>query len=250
MIQSIRQKYSAVRDVLHERGRRVWAASEALQLGWGGIQLVGKAIGMSHTTIRRGLREIQSGSTSELYPEQSRLAGGGRKTTKTIYPEIQQEIDALIDPITRGDPESPLRWTCKSIRRLSEELQHRKIDICPNTVRTLLHAMGYSLQANRKTREGKNNPDRNDQFLYINNQVNKFLHAGQPVISVDTKKKENLGNYSNKGREYRPQGKPIETKTHDFPDKKLGKAIPYGVYDIGCNEGWVSNCLFFHAVIF
>ena len=240
MLQTLRQKYISVQDVLHERGRRIWAASEAQQLGWGGIQLVGEAIGMSHTTIRRGLREIESGKVQELYPEQSRLEGGGRKKTTTIYPEIQQELNALIDPITRGDPESPLRWTCKSIRRLAEELQHRKIKVCPNIVSDLLYAMGYSLQANRKTREGKDHADRNEQFLYINNQVKKFLYAGQPVISVDTKKKENLGNYSNKGREYRPKGKPLETKTHDFPNKELGKAIPYGVYDIGRNEGWVS----------
>jgi hypothetical protein len=225
---------------LHERGRRIWAASEAQQLGWGGISLVEKAIGMSHTTIRRGLREIQLGKVADLYPEQSRLEGGGRKKIETIYPDIQHQLDALIDPVTRGDPESPLRWTCKSTRRLADELKARKIDVCANTISTLLYDMGYSLQANRKTREGIDHPDRNDQFLYINNQVKKFLQSGQPVISVDTKKKENLGNFSNRGRVYCPKGKPIETKTHDFPDKVLGKAIPYGVYDIGRNEGWVS----------
>lgn len=140
----------------------------------------------------------------------------------------------------RGDPESPLRWTCKSLRQLAEELQHRKIFVCHNTVRDLLHEMDYSLQANQKTREGTDHPDRNDQFLYINAAVKRFIHSDQPVISVDTKKKENLGNYSNKGREYFPKGKPLETKMHDFPDEELGKAIPYGVYDIGRNEGWVS----------
>jgi transposase len=240
MIQSLRQKYAAVQDILHERGRRIWAASEARQIGWGGESLVEQATGITRKTIRRGLKEIVSGKVQELPPEQSRLGGGGRKKTTTIYPEIQQELDTLIDPITRGDPESPLRWTCKSIRRLADELRHRKIEVSPNTVRDLLHEMGYSLQANRKTREGADHPDRDAQFLYINTQVKKFLHAGQPVISVDTKKKENLGNFSNKGREYRPRKKPLETRMHDFLDKELGKAIPYGVYDIGCNEGWVS----------
>jgi len=240
LMESIRQKYDAVRGVLHERGRRIWAASEACQLGWGGVSLVEEAIGMSHSTIRRGLREIQSGKVENLPQARSRLQGGGRKTIETIYTNVHQELDALVDPVTRGDPESPLRWTCKSIRRLAEELKCRKIDVCPNTVRDLLHEMGYSLQANRKTREGVDHPDRNAQFEYINDQVKTFLHADQPVISVDTKKKENLGNYSNKGREYRPKGMPLETNTHDFPNKELGKAIPYGVYDIAKNEGWVS----------
>jgi len=240
LMESIRQKYGAVRGVLHERGRRIWAASEAEQLGRGGISLVEEAIGMSHSTIRHGLREIQSGKVENLPQERSRLQGGGRKTIETIYTNVHQELDALVDPVTRGDPESPLRWTCKSIRRLAEELKCRKIDVCPNTVRDLLHEMGYSLQANRKTREGVDHPDRNAQFEYINDQVKTFLHADQPVISVDTKKKENLGNYSNKGREYRPKKSPLETNTHDFPNKELGKAIPYGVYDIAKNEGWVS----------
>jgi hypothetical protein len=240
MIQSLRHKFAALQGVLHERGRRIWAASEARQLGRGGISLVEEAIGMSHTTIRRGLREIQSGEVENLPPERSRLQGGGRKNIETIYTDIHKELDALVDPVTRGDPESPLRWTCKSTRRLAEELKKRNIDVCPNTVCSLLYEMGYSLQANRKTREGVDHPDRNAQFEYINNQVKEFLNADQPVISVDTKKKENLGNYSNKGREYCPKKTPIETNTHDFPNKELGKAIPYGVYDIGRNEGWVS----------
>jgi len=239
-IQSIRQKYAAVQGVLHERGRRIWAASEASQLGWGGTSIVEEAIGMSHTTIRRGLREIQSGHVENLPQERSRLQGGGRKNIETIYSDLREQLDMLIDPVTRGDPESPLRWTCKSTRRLSEELQNRNIYVSHNAVRQVLYDMGYSLQANRKTREGIDHPDRNAQFEYINKQVKVFLHADQPVISVDTKKKENLGNFSNVGREWCPKGKPIETNTHDFPDKELGKAIPYGVYDIGRNEGWVS----------
>jgi hypothetical protein len=239
-IQSIREKYAAVQHVLNQRGRRIWAATEAMQIGYGGITIVADAIGMSHTTIRRGIEEIKSDAVKELPPGKSRMPGGGRKKTTNKYPNVQQELNALIEPVTRGDPESPLRWTCKSTYTLSEELKARNIDICPNTVGTILYEMGYSLQANSKTREGTDHPDRNDQFLYINEQVKKFLRAKQPVISVDTKKKENIGNYSNKGRVYCPKGKPIETKTHDFPDVKLGKAIPYGVYDIGRNEGWVN----------
>jgi transposase len=240
LIQSIRQKYAALQGILHERGRRIWAASEASQLGWGGVSLVEEAIGMSHTTIRRGLREIQAGHVEKLPQERSRLAGGGRKNVETMYTDIREQLDALIDPVTRGDPESPLRWTCKSTRRLAEELHERKIQVSHNSVRQMLFEMGFSLQANRKTREGIDNPDRNAQFEYINDRVKTFLHENQPVISVDTKKKENLGNFSNKGRVYCPKGKPIETNMHDFPDKELGKAIPYGVYDIARNEGWVS----------
>jgi transposase len=240
LIQRIREKYTGLQAVLHERARRIWAASEARQLGWGGIQLVEEAIGMSPTTIRRGLRELQTRQVEQLPQDRSRQSGGGRKKIETIYTDIHKTLDALVDPVTRGDPESPLRWTCKSLRRLAEELKHQKIDVCPCVVRNLLHEMGYSLQANRKTREGMDHPDRNAQFEYINDNVKKFLNADQPVISVDTKKKENLGNYSNKGREYHPKKTPTETNTHDFPNKELGKAIPYGVYDIAKNEGWVS----------
>ena len=240
LIESIRQKFVALGGVLHERGRRVWAASEARHIGRGGESIVEAATGITRKTIRRGLREIEENPSDTLAPHRSRRQGGGRKKVETIDSDIRQELDALVDPVTRGDPESPLRWTCKSIRKLAEELKHRKINVCPNVVRDLLHEMGYSLQANRKTREGVDHPDRNAQFEYINAQVKMFLNAGQPVISVDTKKKENLGNYSNKGREYRPKNSPLETNTHDFPNQELGKAIPYGVYDIAKNEGWVN----------
>jgi transposase len=240
MLQTIRRKYASVQKVLHERGRRIWAAAEAQQLGWGGISLVEKAIGMSHTTIRRGLREIQSGKVNDLFPEQSRLQGGGRKKLTEQNPDIPDALESLIDPVMRGDPESPLRWTCKSTRLLANELHRQGYNISASSVGSLLHELEYSLQGNRKTREGTDHPDRNDQFLYINDQVKRFLHSGQPVISVDTKKKENLGNFSNKGREYQPKGKPLETNMHDFTDKELGKAIPYGVYDIGRNEGWIN----------
>jgi hypothetical protein len=240
VIQSVRQKYDAVHEVLHERGRRIWAASEAQQLGRGGISLVEKAIGMSHTTIRRGLREIQSGKVKNLSTEQSRLEGGGRKKLTEHYTDLPDALESLIDPVMRGDPESPLRWTCKSTRLLAEELNRQGYTISPSAVRFFFYLLEYSLQGNKKTREGEDHPDRNEQFLYINDQVKRFLHAGQPVISVDAKKKENLGNFSNKGREYCAKGKPLETNMHDFPDKELGKAIPYGVYDIGRNEGWVN----------
>jgi hypothetical protein len=240
LVESIRQKYAAVREVLHERGRRIWAAAEAQQLGRGGITLVEQAISMSHTTIRRGIREIESKQNNTLASQRSRLPGGGRKKSETTYPELRKEIDALVDPVTRGNPESPLRWTCKSTRKIADELKLLRIDVCSNVVRDQLHEMGYSLQANRKTREGSNHPDRNAQFEYINEQVKQFLKAGQPVISVDTKKKENLGNFSNKGREWCPKKTPRETNMHDFPDEELGKAIPYGVYDLAKNEGWVS----------
>ena len=166
LIQSIRQKYDAVQSVLHERGRRIWAASEASQLGRGGISLVEEAIGMSHTTIRRGLREIQSEQVEKIPQERSRLQGGGRKNVETVYSDIRKQLDILIDPVTRGDPESPLRWTCKSTRRLSEELQNRKIYVSHSSVRQVLYDMGYSLQANRKTREGVDHPDRNAQFEF------------------------------------------------------------------------------------
>jgi hypothetical protein len=189
-------------------------------------------------TIRRGISELEQ--PLKLSPMQSRQQGGGRKNHTVHYPDLPDALDALIDPVMRGDPESPLRWTCKSTRHLASELNQQGYDIGSSCVRFLLHELEYSLQGNRKTREGDDHPDRNEQFLYINDQVKKFLQAGQPVISVDTKKKANLGNFSNKGREYCPKGKPLETKMHDFPDEELGKAIPYGVYDIGRNEGWVN----------
>jgi hypothetical protein len=166
-IQSIREKYADIQHVLHQRGRRIWAATEAIQLGYGGITIVSDAIGMSHTTIRRGIEEIQSDAVKELPWGKSRLPGGGRKKTIDKYPNVQQELNALIEPVTSGDTESPLRWTCKSTYTLSEELKARNIDICRNTVGTLLYEIGYSLQANSKTREGIDHPDRNDQFLYI-----------------------------------------------------------------------------------
>ena len=238
VIQSVRTKYLHLQSIFTERSRRLWAASEAKQLGWGGISVVELATGISHTTIRKGIKELES--HIELSPLQSRLPGGGRMKITEHYPDLPDTLDSLIDPVMRGDPESPLRWTCKSTRLLTNELNRQGYKVSQTTVRYLLHDLEYSLQGNKKTREGEGNPDRNAQFLYINKQVKHFLQDGQPVISVDTKKRENVGNFSNVGREWCRKGKPIETNMHDFPDKVLGKAVPYGVYDIGRNEGWVS----------
>jgi hypothetical protein len=234
----IQEKYQHMFPSFTERTKRLWCAVEARQLGWGGVSLVHRATGVSRTTIQKGIDELIH--PTDLSPLQSRHAGGGRKTFLEHYPDISDALDALIEPVERGDPESPLRWTCKSTRHLALELNRQGYVVGPTSVRFLLHHLEYSLQGNRKTREGEDHPDRNEQFLYINNQVKRFLYAGQPVISVDTKKKENLGNFSNKGREYRPKGQPRETNMHDFPDEELGKAIPYGVYDIGRNEGWIN----------
>ena len=226
IIRGIREKFRLMSPTFTERTRRHWCAVEASQLGWGGISLIQEATGLSIPTIRKGIKELEE--VVELSPLQSRLPGGGRKKLIEYYPDIPDVLESLIDPVMRGDPESPLRWTCKSTRLLAHELNHEGYEVSASAVRFLLHELDYSLQGNKKTREGEDHPDRNDQFLYINNQVNRFLQAGQPVISVDTKKRENIGNYSNMGREWCPKGKPIETNMHDFPDKMLGKAIPYG----------------------
>lgn len=240
-IQSITSKFESLKSILNERARRLWAASEARELGWGGIAVVQTATGLSHSTIRKGMRQLAEPSQSDPWPvNRSRCQGGGRKGILYDDPEIAQSLESLIDPVTRGDPESPLRWTCKSTRRLADELTAKQHPISPRKVAQLLDQLGYSLQANRKTREGINHPDRNAQFEYLDEQVRKFLRSGQPVVSVDTKKKELIGNYSNVGKEYRQKGFPVETRMHDFPDKQLGKAVPYGVYDIEFNEGWVS----------
>jgi len=238
IIREIREKFRLMFPSFTERTQRLWCAVEARQLGWGGVSVVHEATGVSMPTIRRGIKDLEQ--PVDLTPTQSRLSGGGRKKLTEHHVDLPEALDALIDPVMRGDPESPLRWTCKSTRLLANELNRRGYDIGPTSVRFLLHELEYSLQGNQKTREGEDHPDRNEQFLYISDNVKRFLHADQPVISVDTKKKENLGNYSNKGCEYRPKGKPLETNMHDFPDQELGKAIPYGVYDIGRNEGWVN----------
>jgi hypothetical protein len=237
----IRRKYRSLNVEMDERSRRQWAAAEARELGWGGVTTVAQAAGLSRTTITAGSREL-------ALPAQRRAAegtrvrrpGGGRKPLTETDPDLVAALESLIEPTTRGDPESPLRWTCKSIRRLADELTHQHHLVSPNSVAALLRQAGYSLQANRKTREGASHPDRNAQFEYINRLVRSFLDRGRPAISVDTKKKELVGDFRNAGREWRPRGQPEEVRVHDFIDRKKGKAIPYGVYDILNNQGWVS----------
>jgi hypothetical protein len=226
---------------MNERSRRQWAASEARELGYGGPSLVSKATGLSRPTITAGLRELDLPKRQRsLESMRVRRPGGGRRRITENDPELMKALEDLIEPLTRGDPESPLRWTCKSTRKLAGELTRQSHPIGERTVADLLQQAGYSLQANCKTREGRSHPDRNAQFEYINSSVQRFLRRGQPAISVDTKKKELVGDFKNGGREWRPQGKPEEVRTHDFLDKKLGKVIPYGVYDIVNNQGWVN----------
>ena len=241
-IECIRQKYLALSPVMDERMRRQWAASEASALGWGGVTAVSLATGLARDTIATGCRELEHrrAHPEEMAAVRIRSPGGGRKPLTQTDPGLQQALDALVDPATRGHPQSPLRWTCKSTSKLAEELQHQGHAVSDRTVAHLLKKAGYSLQANRKTREGASHPDRNAQFEYINRQVMACQKRSQPVISVDTKKKELVGEFKNPGEEWQPKGEPVEVNVHDFPDKKLGKAIPYGVYDLASNEGWVS----------
>ena len=240
-IRRIRRKYRALRVEMDERGRRQWAAVEARELGWGGVTTVAHATGLSRTTITAGLRELGLPARQRAAEAaRVRRPGGGRRPLTATDPGLMAALEALIEPATRGDPESPLRWTCKSTRRLADELTHGHHPVSVNTVAALLRQAGYSLQANRKTREGASHPDRNAQFEHINTSVRSFHDRGQPAISVDTKKKELVGDFKNAGREWHPRGQPEEVRVHDFMDKTLGKAIPYGVYDILNNQGWVS----------
>jgi hypothetical protein len=241
-IERIRQKYLALSPVMDERMRRQWAAAEASALGWGGVTTVSAATGLARNTITTGLRELEHrrAHSGEAVSARLRSVGAGRKPLTEIDPGLLRALDALVDPGTRGHPESPLRWTCKSTRKLAQELQRQNHPVTDRTVATLLKQAGYSLQANRKTKEGSSHPDRNAQFEYINRQVITFQKRRQPVVSVDTKKKELVGEFKNAGQEWQRQGEPEKVKVHDFPEKKLGKAIPYGVYDMARNEGWVS----------
>lgn len=239
---TVQTKFQALRPSMDERMRRHWAAAEAMTLGRGGISLVSRATGLSRNTIADGMQELKQrrAEPSILLPSRLRQPGAGRKPITELYPGIEQALDRLVDPTTRGHPESPLRWTCKSTRRLAAELQRQGFAISDRTVAHLLYAADYSLQANRKTQEGKGHPDRDAQFRYIHNRVLAAQRRRQPVISVDTKKKELVGNFKNPGEEWQPQGEPEKVNVHDFPDKEKGKAIPYGIYDITTNEGWVS----------
>jgi len=241
VIERTRRKFQALTVVMDERMRRQWAAAEAVEFGWGGISHVANATGISRTTILAGVRELKAQKILDTVPNPGiRRPGGGRKLLVETDPGLLDALDALVDPMTRGHPETPLRWTCKSTRQLAEELTRQNHPVSDRTVACLLYAVGYSLQANRKTREGKDHPDRNAQFEYISQQVQRVQKRGQPVVSVDTKKKELVGDFKNGGREWQPQGTPEEVRCKDFKDKQLGKVAPYGVYDLTANEGWVT----------
>jgi hypothetical protein len=237
-IATIRDKFIALLDELDERGRRRWAAVEARVLGRGGITTVALATGLSDRTIRNGLNELDD--PDPLPASRQRRRGGGRKPQATTQPNLRVALESLIDPTARGSPTSPLRWTIKSTHRLAAELQTQGYAVSATSVRRMLGAMNYSLQSNRKTREGRQHPDRDGQFRHISDRVQARKRRGEPAISVDTKKKEVLGNLKNPGKTYRPKGDPTTVKTHDFPDPELGKAVPYGVYDIRGNEAGVS----------
>jgi hypothetical protein len=241
-MERVREKFLALAPMMDERMRRQWAATEAMALGWGGVSTVAIATGLARNTITVGIRDLERRRAQPDEPVGARVrsSGGGRKKLTEIDPGLRTALDALVDPMTRGHPESPLRWTCKSTSKLAEELQRQHHPVTDRTVATLLKLAGYSLQANRKTKEGAGNPDRNTQFEHINAQVLEFQSKQQPVVSVDTKKKELVGEFKNAGQEWQPKGEPEKVNVHDFQDKKLGKAIPYGVYDLASNEGWVS----------
>jgi len=238
----IQSKFEPLRLVLSERQRRLWAASEAEAIGRGGISMVSRATGLSRTTIRAGrveLREIADRGEVE-FPDRIRRPGAGRRLLEEDDPELPIVLDILIEPLTRGEPESPLRWTCKSVRKLAAELTEMGHPVSPQKVSELLKAQGFSLQGNKKRIEGTQHPDRNAQFERIARTTKAFQRRDQPVVSVDTKKKELVGPFKNRGREWRPEGAPDSVRVHDFIDRELGKAIPYGVYDITNNAGWVS----------
>lgn len=237
-------KYEALAPVMDERMTRLWAAAEARALGAGGISTVTRATGIRGKRIwmgRKDLDELARNPPQEPPRKQRvRRPGAGRKPLSDTDPTLANDLESLIDPVTRGDPESPLRWTCKSASQLAGALKKMGHEVGETSVRSLLRELGYSLQANAKVREGTSHPDRNAQFEYINAQAEAFLAANEPVISVDTKKKELIGDYKNNGREWHPKGQPERVQVHDFIDPEIGKAIPYGVYDIGRDEGWVS----------
>ena len=239
-IERIRLKFQALTPLMDERVRRHWVAAEAKALAWGGVTVVAKATGLSRTTIAAGMRDLENQAAGLEPTPGIRRTGGGRKLLVETDPDLWDALDALVEPLTRGHPESPLRWTIKSTRRLAAELTRQHHPVSDRTVACLLYASGYSLQANRKTREGSEHPDRNAQFEFINCQVQRVQKRGQPVVSVDTKKKELVGDFKNPGQQWRPKGRPEPVRVHDFVDPDLGKIIPYGVYDIANNQGWVS----------
>jgi transposase len=242
-IEAVERRFKALKPVLDERMRRIVAAAESLALGYGGASIVSRATGVSRRAIAAGVIEL--GMPAKRAPERLaergiRRSGGGRKRTTETDPTLKQDLERLVDPVTRGDPESPLRWTCKSVRKLADQLNGKGHQASHRMVAELLHELGYSLQANRKSLEGSHHPDRDAQFQYISQKVQQYLAARQPVISVDTKKKELVGDFKNGGRELQPKGRPERVRVHDFEIPALGKAAPYGVYDIGSNAAWVS----------
>jgi transposase len=240
---ALAEKYRMIGSHLNERLRRHWAAMEALALGRGGVVAVAAATGMSRNTIYRGIAEVRQQMpqlVGQIGSQRARRPGAGRPAKAKTDPTLLRDLEALVSPTTRGDPGSGLRWTCKSTRKLAAELRRLGHQVSHMTVARLLAQLGYSLQANRKTREGSSHPDRNAQFEHIDRRVRSFQRRGQPVISVDTKKRELVGDFKNNGREWHPKGQPEQVRVHDFRDPDLGVAIPYGVYDVTCNQGWVS----------
>jgi len=238
---AVKERYQNLEWALDERLRRLFAASEAKAIGHGGITLVWKATGVARGSIQQGLKElVERPDGMESSSRRIRRVGAGRKTTVTDDAALLAALESLVEPVTRGDPESPLRWTCKSLRQLATELGEQGHSVSHTSIGGLLKQLGYSLQGNRKTLEGSDHPDRNSQFEYINARVEEALSQGQPVISVDTKKKELVGQFKNGGKEWRPEGDPEKVNVYDFVDKELGRANPYGVYDLANNTGWVS----------
>jgi hypothetical protein len=236
---AIKQRYHYVTGTLDERGRRAVAAAEALVLGRGGIAAVSRATGLSCKAIALGIKEL-TGVVPPAPAGRIRRPGGGRKPLEAHDPTLRADLERLVEPVTRGDPDSPLRWTCKSVRQLARELQGQGHRVSYQKVDELLHALGYSLPANRKTREGADYPDRDAQFAHLNATSAAYLAAGDPVISVDTKKKELVGDFKNGGREWHPTGEPEAVRVHDFVVPELGRVSPYGVYDLAANAGWVT----------
>jgi len=241
---TIEAKYKALSGRLDEATLRLWAATEARSLGRGGVSTVAKAIGMSRTTIHAGLTELKTMAMTPTFKsatrDRVRAVGGGRKKLSDKDANLLRDLDALVEPTSRGDPMSPLRWTCKSTYRLAKELNRQGHAVCQRTICDLLGQLDFSLQSTRKTKEGGHHSDRDAQFCHIAQVVAQYQSAGDPVISVDTKKKEQIGDFKNAGQEWQPKGKPEEVRVYDFIDHELGKVAPYGVYDVTNNTGWVS----------
>lgn len=237
---AVAARFTSLEPTFDERNRRLWAAAEALAAGKGGVAMVHQATGIARSTIYEGIKELKEPGNLRESVVRTRIPGGGRRKITDNEPEVRSALEGLVEPITRGDPESALRWTCKSLRNLAGELKKQGYAISHPTVGLLLREMGYSLQANSKTSEGKQHPDRNEQFEFINLLVEENIERGNPVISVDAKKKELVGSFKNPGREWNPQGAPEKVNVYDFLSYAEGRATPYGVYDVGKDEGWVN----------